>query len=107
MDIVELAQQLAIELEKTGCLERIIRKVMVEADPRHQQPREKNSLAYSLRGDCLSLANKISEKHGIESRIIFGEMKKLTGVSQPEATEEQLSERVTILQRWLETGKLN
>jgi hypothetical protein len=100
MNFDVIAQRIAADILSSGVIQQSLAK---EFGYPTQSANDK-PLSLSLRGDCFSLANAISEKHNIETRIIFGEMKKLTGVSQPEANEQQLSERIVILQRWLETG---
>lgn len=106
METAELAKNIVIELQNSGCLEKAIRKVMATPNTTTQYPTpEKTSLSYSLRGDCMSLVESITEKYDVESRVVYGALKKLTGVTQPEANEEQLNQRVEILQRWLQTGE--
>lgn len=110
MQIELLAKNIVRELVESGALQMAVTKA-TGATPTPPTKTTGNftpdqKLRFSLRGDVMNLAGKISEKYGIETRIIFGELKRRTGVSQPEATPEQLSERVDLLQRWLQDGRL-
>lgn len=114
MQIELLAKNIVRELVESGALEQAVKKAtgttptpptastgnFIPAKP------EKNSLAYSLRGDCLSLVDKVCEKWGLEKVAVYSELKKRTGVGQPEASPEKLSERIDLLQCWLEDGRL-
>ena len=114
MEIQELAKSIVSELVSSGALERAIAKATAAAP----QPAASNAtlhsntdkytddqkLRFGLRGDCMNLVEKIVEKYGYDKKIIFGELKKRTGVSQPEATAMQMQERVDLLQVWLECG---
>jgi hypothetical protein len=117
MKIELLAQNIVKELVSSGALEQAVKRAtgatttpvtsnatLHPTSNNDFSPEQK--LRFSLRGDCMNLVEKIVEKHGIDKKIIFGELKKRTGVSQPEASPEQLSERVDLLQAWLETGRL-
>ena len=120
MEIQELAKHIVSELVSSGALAKAINSAnaVTSAPARCPNFKPKNpesstgaysddqKLKFSLRGDCMSLVEKIIEEYGIDKKTIFIELKRRTGVSQPDANAEQLSERVDLLQRWLQNGRL-
>jgi hypothetical protein len=117
MEIQELAKHIVAELVSSGALAKAINSAnSAPAQCPNFKPKnpetsagaysDDQKLKFSLRGDCMSLVEKIIEKHGIDKKTIFIELKRRTGVSQPDANAEQLSERVDLLQRWLQDGRL-
>jgi hypothetical protein len=120
MEIQELAKHIVAELVSSGALAKAINSAnaVTSAPARCPNFKPKNpenstgdytddqKLKFSLRGDCMNLVERIIEKHNIDKKTIFIELKRRTGVSQPEANQQQLSERVDLLQRWLKEGRL-
>ena len=114
MNIEILAKNIAAEMVESGALARALNKTVNSPVTSNATPPTASTgnftpdqkLRFGLRGDVMNLVERIVEKHGIDKKIIFGELKKRTGVSQPEASPKQLSERIDLLQIWLETGSL-
>lgn len=111
MELHTLSNLIAAELVSSGALERAVAKATgptVTSNTTLHSTTDKYSddqkLRFGLRGEVMNLVGKVCERHNLESKVVFGELKKRTGVSQPEATPMQLQERIDLLQIWLETG---
>lgn len=114
MEIELLAKHIVAELVSSGALARAINAANA-ATPQSvtsyatlhsnaENYTDDQKLRFGLRGDVMNLVARVCERHNLESKVVFGELKKRTGVSQPEATPMQLQERIDLLQIWLESG---
>lgn len=104
MNTEAVAIDIARILVENGFFRRLCANCKSTGGALQSQDNSKDTLSFSLRGDCHSLVKDIAETWNIDERIIYGTLKKVQGVSQPVATDEQLSERVDILREWLDTG---
>jgi hypothetical protein len=115
MEIQELAKSIVSELVSSGALEQAVKRATGATTPSvtyntalHPTTNgnftDEQKLRFGLRGDVMNLVGKVCERHNLESKVVFGELKKRTGVSQPEASPMQLQERIDLLQIWLESG---
>ncbi|MCL5124018.1 MAG: hypothetical protein M1511_05880 [Deltaproteobacteria bacterium] len=104
MQIEQLAQNIVKELVSSGALEQAVAKATAVTSNGADNYTDDQKLRFGLRGDVMNLVGRVCERHNLESKIVFGELKKRTGVSQPEATPMQLQERIDLLQIWLESG---
>lgn len=103
-NIEQLAHEMAQILIENGFFSRLCANCKAGNGTKQPHDSGVDTLSFSLRGDCHSLVKDVSEEWGIDERIIYGKLKKIQGISQPMASDKQLSERVDILRDWLENG---
>lgn len=103
IDIEKASYDIARILVENGFFRRICESCKDKSKENHRSDCAK-SLSFNLRGDCHALVKDVAEEWGVDEKIIYGKLKKIQGISQPQATDEQLSERVDILRDWLENG---